>query len=172
MIVIANAVLPHMLQALDHIASQGIIHRDVKPENILYVTQPDGQYWFQLGDFGLCGRCVDAAPVAGSRLYMAPEMFVGGVQTSKVGVWSLFVTMMWTLDTEDFRQKSNRFMTNEGVRQAVASATSNATLVSWLWEMAVVKSEDRASAAQMLRKFCSGNGLSPLWKHLMESSPR
>jgi serine/threonine protein kinase len=43
---IANFVFPQMLQALDCIAWKGIVHRDVKPENILYVSQPDGQYQF------------------------------------------------------------------------------------------------------------------------------
>ena len=72
---VANLVFPQMLEALDCIAWMGIIHRDVKPENILYVSQPDGQYQFQLGDFGLCNRIVDTATFAGSRLYMPPEMF-------------------------------------------------------------------------------------------------
>jgi len=72
---VANSVYPQMLQGLDHLAWKGIVHRDIKPENILHVSQPDGQYQFQLGDFGLCNRIVDAATFAGSRLYMPPEMF-------------------------------------------------------------------------------------------------
>jgi serine/threonine protein kinase len=43
---IANSVFPQMLQALDCIAWKGIIHRDVKPENILYISQLGGQYQF------------------------------------------------------------------------------------------------------------------------------
>ena len=76
------------------LAWKGIIHRDVKPENILYISQPGGQYQFQLGDFGLCNRAVDAMTYAGSELYMAPKMFRKGGQTSKLDVWSLFVTML------------------------------------------------------------------------------
>jgi serine/threonine protein kinase len=41
---VANSAFPQMLQALDCIAWKGIVHRDVKPENILYGSQPDGQY--------------------------------------------------------------------------------------------------------------------------------
>jgi len=85
---VANSVFPQMLQALDCIAWKGIVHRDVKPENILYISQPDAQYQFQLGDFGLCNRIIDAATFAGSRLYMPPEMFQEGDQTHKVDVWS------------------------------------------------------------------------------------
>jgi serine/threonine protein kinase len=81
---IANSVFPQMLQALDCIAWKGIIHRDVKPENILYILQPGGQYQFQLADFGLCNRAVNAITYAGSELYMAPKMFRKGGQTFKI----------------------------------------------------------------------------------------
>jgi serine/threonine protein kinase len=113
-LVIANSVFPQMLRALDCIAWKGIIHRDVRPENILYISQPDGQYQFQLGDFGLCNRAIDATTHAGSDLYMAPEMFRKAGQTSKLDVWSLFVTMLWTLDVGWFRWKSNRVSSVEG----------------------------------------------------------
>jgi len=108
---VANAVLFHMLQAIDCLANKGIVHRDVKPANILYVSQPDGQYQFQLGDFGLCNRAISAATFAGSPLYMAPELFHQGGQTSRVDVWSLFVTILWTLNVREFRQKCDQFKT-------------------------------------------------------------
>jgi serine/threonine protein kinase len=157
---IANSVFPQMLQALDCLAYNGIVHRDVKPENILYVSQPGGQYQFQLGDFGLCNRIVDAATFAGSCMYMAPEMFRKGSQTSKLDVWSLFVTMLWTLDAEGFRQRSNQFESVEDVQEAVLHAASNVDTVSKIQEMAVVNPKERASAAQMLVKYYNGVGLS------------
>jgi len=55
-----TCLLCHMLQALDHIAFRGIIHRDVKPENILYTCLPAGGYTFQLTDFGVCNVMTDA----------------------------------------------------------------------------------------------------------------
>ena len=65
---VAKLVFPQMLQALDYIAYKGIVHRDVKPENILYGLQPDGQYQFQLGDFGLCNHVANAKSQAGTDL--------------------------------------------------------------------------------------------------------
>ncbi|KAH8598558.1 kinase-like domain-containing protein [Bisporella sp. PMI_857] len=160
-VAVANSVFPQMLQALDRIAWEGIVHRDVKPENILYISQPDGQYQFQLGDFGLCNRIIDAATIAGSRLYMPPEMFrEGNHQTHKVDVWSLFVTMLWILDAGEFRQKSNQFKCDAEVQRAVLFAASNVDTVSKIREMAIVNPEERASAAQMLVKYFDGVGLS------------
>jgi serine/threonine protein kinase len=157
---VANSVFPQMLQALDCIAWKGIVHRDVKPENILYISQPNGQYQFQLGDFGLCNRIVEAATFAGSRLYMPPEMLQEGNQTHKVDVWSLFVTMLWVLDAGKFRQRSNQFKTVAEVQRAVLSAASNVDSVSKIRGMAIVNPEERASAAQMLVKYFDGAGLS------------
>ncbi|KAH8587513.1 kinase-like domain-containing protein [Bisporella sp. PMI_857] len=157
---VADSVFPQMLQALDCLAYNGIVHRDVKPENILYVSRPGGEYQFQLGDFGLCNRIIDAATFAGIYLYMPPEMLQEGDQTHKVDVWSLFVTMLWILDAGEFRQRSNRFKTVAEVQRAVLSAALNMDSVSKIREMAAVNPKERASAAQMLVKYYNGVGLS------------
>ncbi|KAI0390039.1 kinase-like domain-containing protein [Xylariaceae sp. FL0594] len=50
---IATTMSHHMLQALDYLAVHKVVHRDVKPDNILYTITRQKQYHFQLGDFGL-----------------------------------------------------------------------------------------------------------------------
>lgn len=105
---IASNLLSHMLQALDFLAYNDIVHRDVKPANILYTRSKDG-YLFQLTDFGTCNLSSQAVTSIGTTIYMAPEMFVSGApQTSKVDVWSLFVTMACTLDVARFQRKPQR----------------------------------------------------------------
>jgi serine/threonine protein kinase len=156
---LGNSVFHHMLQALDFLARKGIIHRDVKPENILYVSREESQYVFQLGDFGLCNHALIAATFAGSPLYMAPEMFQKGEQTHKVDVWSLYVTMLWTLDVGGFRKASNGFKSIADAQGAVLFAASAVNHVSRIGEMAMVDPEERASAAQMLIKCYNGEGL-------------
>jgi serine/threonine protein kinase len=76
---IATTILKHMLQALDFLSLRGIVHRDVKPGNILYQSQTEpepGQapYNFLLGDFDLSNRQMLTKTFAGSSLYMAPEI--------------------------------------------------------------------------------------------------
>ena len=147
--------------------------RRVKPENILYVTRPDDQYQFQLGDFDLCNRVVSANTSVGSPLYMAPEMFQRGEQTHKVDVWSLFVTMLWTLDVAGFRQKCKHFKATGEVHKTVLSAASNEGAFSKIQEMATLNPDDRASAAQMLIKSFNGVGLSTPWSQVpgLSNSP-
>ncbi|KAJ6143033.1 hypothetical protein N7471_002486 [Penicillium samsonianum] len=86
---LAKSAFHQMLQALDCLAVNGIVHRDVKPENILYTALPDARYRFYLGDFGLCNRTVIAQSFVGSPLYTAPEVYRHGFQTPKMDIWSL-----------------------------------------------------------------------------------
>ena len=155
-----------MLQALDYLASKGIIHRDIKPENILYETHQNGYLQFQLGDFGLSNRFVSAQTNVGTPLYIAPELLYGGIQTDKVDIWSLFVTMLWTLNTEDFRQISYKFRSYSEAREVISRVASNENTVSQIQEMAVIDHDKRASAAQMLVKCFDGKGLSTCRKHI------
>lgn len=156
---VRDALFPQMLGALDCLAYNGIVHRDVKPENILYTSPSSGQYHFHLGDFGSCNRVVDATTFTGSRLYMAPEMFRDGGQTPKLDVWSLYVTLLWTLDIESFRQRARQFQSVDDIQGAVLHAATSDNVVSGIQEMAVVNPMMRASAGQMLLKHYDGVGL-------------
>ncbi|KAI0537195.1 kinase-like domain-containing protein [Xylaria digitata] len=142
---IADSVLIQMLQATDFLATKDIVHRDIKPQNILYTKQSD-DYCFQLSDFGLSNSPIMTNTISGSPIYMAPEIMQGGVQTHKVDVWSLFVTMLWTLDVTGFRQQSRECQSHEDIRSMILSRVP---AVPQLEEM-----------ARMLVKLFNGDGLS------------
>ena len=152
-------LLHQMLKALDCLAFNNLIHRDVKPENILFTLQPSTGYLFQLADFGLCNDVAKAQTKAGTEEYMAPELRKDPdhAQTAKADVWSLFVTLAFIHDASGYRRK--KLKTDKEITQAAVDAVHEPgfALISDMVEINPIK---RASATQMLLKLYKGEGLS------------
>ncbi|WP_435828400.1 serine/threonine-protein kinase [Nocardia testacea] len=86
----AVAVIEQIAAALDAAHEAGLVHRDVKPANIL-VTPADFAY---LADFGIARHESDtgvtrAGVAIGSYTYMAPERFDSGPVTPRADIYSL-----------------------------------------------------------------------------------
>lgn len=83
-----QAIAHQVLTALKLIHSIGLLHSDVKPENILFQSlQP---CTVKLVDFGsACYTTDHLTCYAQSRHYRAPEVILGARYDSKVDVWSL-----------------------------------------------------------------------------------
>ncbi|KAI0462408.1 hypothetical protein LJB42_003900 [Komagataella kurtzmanii] len=79
------------IQSLDFIHSRGIIHCDLKPENIMLT--PDiatGKINIKVIDFGSsCKEGQLSYSYLQSRYYRAPEVFVGARYDSKIDIWSM-----------------------------------------------------------------------------------
>jgi eukaryotic-like serine/threonine-protein kinase len=90
-----------LLGALDAAHSAGLVHRDVKPANVLMA--PDGSA--KLGDFGIAKAVVDekdptlpvdhttAGQVMGTMAYMAPERLAGRPATVQSDIYSVGVVL-------------------------------------------------------------------------------
>src|SRR4051794_5744249 len=85
----------HTCEALQYVHSQQIVHRDVKPQNM--ILSGDG---VMLVDFGVAralGSEEDQGTIAvGTPRYMAPEVFAGGTVSAASDIFSLAATL-WTL---------------------------------------------------------------------------
>lgn len=86
----AVAIVRQIAAALDAAHASGVLHRDVKPENIL-VTADDFAY---LVDFGIASAATEQSlteigTTVGTFAYMAPERFGSGPVTHSVDIYAL-----------------------------------------------------------------------------------
>lgn len=95
----ADRLLPILEQAgraLNAAHERGLVHRDIKPGNILVVRGADGTDTVKLTDFGIA-KAADAAPVTrngmvmGTAHYIAPEQATGHDASPASDVYSLAV---------------------------------------------------------------------------------
>jgi len=97
----AVAIIGQIASALDAAHQEGLIHRDVKPQNIL-LTPADFAY---LIDFGIAEaredtRLTMAGSAIGSVVYMAPERFDDRPTTPAVDIYSLAAVLYESLTGE------------------------------------------------------------------------
>ncbi len=79
-------ILADVASALSHLHQQGVVHQDVKSQNV-YLD--DGRA--ALGDFGAAYFVAQGGKTAGSPFYMAPEIYRAEGSTSASDVYSLGV---------------------------------------------------------------------------------
>lgn len=93
---VARTWFQQIASALDHAHNLGIVHRDVKPENIIITSDRSTAY---LVDFGIAISAEDAKRITksgfavGTPGYMSPEQQAGEEVDPKSDIYSLAVTM-------------------------------------------------------------------------------
>lgn len=94
----AVALTIEILDGLAAIHALGIVHRDVKPSNVLLTTNSEGQEVVKLGDFGLARAQDDATltktgNIVGTTPFMAPEMFRGQEIDHRADLYAVGITL-------------------------------------------------------------------------------
>lgn len=95
----------HILRGLGHAHKAGIVHRDVKPTNVILVEQDGDKDFAKILDFGIA-KLVDAAVAGGDNnqltrigttvgtpTYIAPEQAVGGQVDARSDLYSVSILL-------------------------------------------------------------------------------
>jgi hypothetical protein len=93
-----------LCDGLQHAHERGVVHRDVKPQNVMVVAEPAaGAGFAKLADFGVAHLAGDepltrTGDVVGTLAYMAPEQAEGARVTWEADVYSLALSLYeaWT----------------------------------------------------------------------------
>lgn len=81
-----------IFSGLYYLNENKIIHRDIKPKNILIIHNSDNNNILKIADFGLAkikNNMSRINTVCGSPLYMAPEVLSEKTYDSSVDIWAL-----------------------------------------------------------------------------------
>jgi WD40 repeat protein len=100
----AARVVARVADALDAAHARGLVHRDVKPANVL-IADPDGEEHVYLTDFGLsagmsAGGDGPKGGWAGTLAYLAPEQIRGGALDARTDVYALGCVLFHALAGE------------------------------------------------------------------------
>jgi serine/threonine-protein kinase len=87
-----------LLDALEHVHRHGLVHRDLKPGNVLVGRARRGPGRIKLTDFGLAtesGRAGTPGTFSGSVPYVAPEALLGGPVDGRADLYGVGILLFY-----------------------------------------------------------------------------
>jgi eukaryotic-like serine/threonine-protein kinase len=159
----AGRIGQQLLAALASAHASGVLHRDVKPSNVLIARERAGADWNEravLTDFGIAQfegdpRLTQTGMVMGSPGFTAPERIRGGAATPASDLWSLGATIYAAVEGRGpYEQRGGAITTMSAIiNEDAPVASSGGPLAPLIAALLRRDPSTRPSAATAARMF-------------------
>ncbi len=152
-----------VLTALQAAHKAGIVHRDVKPANIL--VAPDGRV--KLTDFGIAHaiddpRLTTSGMIVGSPAFMAPERVEGREAMPESDLWSLGATLFYAVEGTMPFERATTAATLHAIMTEIPYLTrGHGPIAAVILGLLVAKPEARLTTAQAQNLLATAQGARP-----------
>ena len=159
----AVVIAVRVAEALHYAHGRGIIHRDIKPDNIFLAHSPDSGTTPKLMDFGIAHVLSDQGltqdgTIVGSPAYMSPEQVNGLALDARTDIFSLAVTLtemvtgMKPFEGETIPAVMQQILRHTPDLRAVADQRLSRVLAKALSKNPAARYTDAAAFAEALRQ--------------------
>jgi transcriptional regulator with GAF, ATPase, and Fis domain/tetratricopeptide (TPR) repeat protein len=165
-------VLAGLCRVVQYLHDRGVVHRDLKPGNVLFASSPDGCGQLKVLDFGLAQWLTDerGQKVGGTLAYMAPEVLMGRGAGPRSDLYSLGILFYQVLtrrlpfedkDTGYLVQKHLQGHADLGPVERLQHGSGLARVIAGLLEKDPERRPPSAMEALRLLEAASGLDLNP-----------